>query len=64
MPDSATASAMALQWSYISDTEVVPKRRHSAMESSVAALTQRSSMRSSRGKMWSLSHTASSQSSA
>ena len=51
MPDSAAASAIAPQWSYISETEVVPKRRHSAMDSRVAAFTARSSNFASRGKI-------------
>ena len=63
MPDSATASATASEQKYISLTEVTPKRRHSAMDSSAAALTLRASMRSSCGKMLRLSHSESGSSS-
>ena len=51
IPLSATASQTSSQKVYISETDVVPKRRHSARDSSVAAFTQRPSRRSSVGKM-------------
>ena len=64
MPFAATASAISSQKEYISENEVVPDASISAMPSSAEMRTQLASIRSSTGKIWSLSQVCSARSSA
>ena len=63
-PASATAWAVTSGKAYRSDTEVIPKRMHSARERFTPARAARASMRSVRGKTYSSSHCPGPQSSA